>query len=115
MYQVDIIQERKSLFGRRRVVVQTAQFGTHSEAYWWAQQFVGQGYGIELMDIGYVPNHPVEVAYEDQLYVDEYIKVIQEYFGDEVCEHNWERYADEMEKAESAKVSRWQSDDSVPF
>jgi hypothetical protein len=115
VYQVDVVRERNSLFGKKRVVVQTAQFATHSEAYWWAQQFVGYGHAIELMDIGYVRNHPVEVAYDEQHQVNEYIKIIQDYFGDEVCEHNWEKYADKMEEMEEAKSSRWQSDDSVPF
>jgi hypothetical protein len=103
VFQVDVVQERVGLFGRKRVVLASAQFATHNEAYWWSRQFIGGDCAVELMDIGYIPHHPVETAYDDQQYLNQYIDIIRDYFGDEVNENNWEKYADEMDSIEAEK------------
>lgn len=113
MFQVDVVREDVRLFSRKRVIIATAQFATHSEAYWWARPYSFQGYAVELMNLGYISHHPIELDNEDQHLISAYRQVIEDYFGDEVDDSNWEAYADEMERTEAQK--RYQSHDDVPF
>jgi uncharacterized coiled-coil protein SlyX len=111
VWQVNVVKHYGGAFRNKIKIIQRAQFATLGQAEMWASQFHGK-YGINILALGNHYDHPVELAHQEEVLMDEFERTVADYWGEDYDPKRLDYLADKMSDIEEKK---WQSHDDVPF
>lgn len=121
VYRGEVYSNRtsgKRLLQRKRKLLVGQDFATREEAYAFTSPYFQQGHGTQIFQLGYIPSHPVDAAYDEYLIFEAEKQVVKDYFGDDYEGWRWEDQHGEMVRAEEAKIKRRENvtkDNGAPF
>lgn len=121
VYRAEVFSNKtssKSMRKRKGKVLVARDFATREEAYAFTTPYFHQGHGTQIIELGYIPTHPVDAAHDEHLIFEAEKQAVKDYFGDDYEGWRWEEQHAEMVRAEEAKRKRRDNitkDNGSPF